>query len=213
MVNETYKTPRKDRECTGEVVDRKSRFIAQIAHVESEDEANAFIAAVSQRHYDARHNVPAWILADGTKRCSDDGEPQRTAGLPILQVLEGAGMKNVCCVVTRYFGGTLLGPGGLIRAYTQATQNALAQGDSDRSIATMTSVVQVDVDMEYSLYDQILHMANGAGAHVLDTIYTDRVLLKLVFLEGEQKDFIAKTKEISAGKDLCFVHEPRFAEF
>lgn len=121
-----YITMREGVEATGEFVDRKSRFIAQLVHVESEDEANAHIAAVRARHYDARHNVPAWILLDGRERQSDDGEPQRTSGMPTLEVLRGAGLKNVCCVTTRYFGGTLLGPGGLVRAYTAAAQEAIA---------------------------------------------------------------------------------------
>lgn len=107
----SYLTLRAGEEAAGEFVDRKSRFIAQLAHVEGEDDAAEFVATVRARHYDARHNVPTWILADGRERASDDGEPQRTAGAPTLEVLRGAGLANVCCVVTRYFGGTLLGPG------------------------------------------------------------------------------------------------------
>ena len=123
---DSYFTLQSNIEASGEFVDRKSRFIAQLVHIESEDEANAFIEMVRKRHYDARHNVPAWILVDGRERQSDDGEPSRTSGMPTLEVLRGAGLKNVCCVVTRYFGGTLLGPGGLVRAYTAATQTAVA---------------------------------------------------------------------------------------
>lgn len=106
---DSYFTLQSNIEVSGEFVDRKSRFIAQLVHIESEDEANAFIETVRKRHYDARHNVPAWILVDGRERQSDDGEPSRTSGMPTLEVLRGAGLKNVCCVVTRYFGGTLLG--------------------------------------------------------------------------------------------------------
>ena len=127
-VVDDYITMREGVEATGEFVDRKSRFIAQLVHVESEDEANAHIAAVRARHYDARHNVPAWILLDGRERQSDDGEPQRTSGMPTLEVLRGAGLKNVCCVTTRYFGGTLLGTGGLVRAYGGAAALALESG-------------------------------------------------------------------------------------
>ena len=110
---DSYLTLQSNIEVSGEFVDRKSRFIAQLVHIESEDEANAFIEMVRKRHYDARHNVPAWILVDGRERQSDDGEPSRTSGMPTLEVLRGAELKNVCCVVTRYFGGTLLGPGWL----------------------------------------------------------------------------------------------------
>ena len=113
----SYKTLASGFEATGIYEDRRSRFIAQLTHIVSEDEANDYIAGVRARYHDARHNVPAWILSDGRERCSDDGEPSRTAGMPILEVLHGAGLADVCCVVTRYFGGTLLGPGGLVRAY------------------------------------------------------------------------------------------------
>ena len=123
---DSFFTLQSNIEASGEFVDRKSRFIAQLVHIESEDEANAFIEMVRKRHYDARHNVSAWILVDGRERQSDDGEPSRTSGMPTLEVLRGAELKNVCCVVTRYFGGTLLGPGGLVRAYTAATQAAVA---------------------------------------------------------------------------------------
>ena len=124
---DSYFTVRSGAEVCGEFEDRKSRFIAQLVHVESVDEAQAHQAAVRARHYDARHNVPAFILVDGTERASDDGEPQRTSGMPTLEVLRGAGLKDVCCVTTRYFGGTLLGPGGLVRAYTVAAQAAIEQ--------------------------------------------------------------------------------------
>ena len=107
---ESYFTLRAGAEVTGEFEDRKSRFIAQLVHVQSVEEAQAHQAAVRARHYDARHNVPAFILVDGTERASDDGEPQRTSGMPTLEVLRGAGLKDVCCVTTRYFGGTLPRP-------------------------------------------------------------------------------------------------------
>ena len=137
---ESYFTLRADVEATGEFVDRKSRFIAQLVHIESEEEANDFIAAVRARHYDARHNVPAWICTDGRERQSDDGEPSRTSGIPTLEVLRGEGLKDICCVTTRYFGGTLLGPGGLVRAYTAAAQAAVAHAREAGMIVEMTSV-------------------------------------------------------------------------
>jgi len=131
MTAPSYRTLCARADASAEVEDRRSRFIALMRHVESEAEADAFVAEVRARHHDARHNVPAWILADGRERCSDDGEPQRTAGMPVLEVLRGAGLADVCCVVTRYFGGTLLGPGGLVRAYTGATQAAVAGAETD----------------------------------------------------------------------------------
>ena len=142
-------------EASGEFVDRRSRFIAQLRHVESEAEANAFIDEVRARHHDARHNVPAWILADGRERCSDDGEPQRTAGMPTLEVLRGTGLANVCCVVTRYFGGTLLGPGGLVRAYEAATREAVTAAEAAGQFVTMTLVTRVTCVIPYSAYGRV----------------------------------------------------------
>ena len=208
-----YLTLRAGEEATGEFVDRKSRFIAQLVHIENEDEANDFIAAVRSRYYDARHNVPAWICADGRERQSDDGEPSRTSGMPTLEVLRGAGLKNVCCVTTRYFGGTLLGPGGLVRAYTAAAQNAVEAARTAGQLVEMTSVVPVDVTLGYAQYEQVLHLAEGAGASVAGTDYTDRVLLHLVFKAGEEQPFCAKMRELMAGKEELEVGAARFAEF
>lgn len=210
---DSYYTMRSGVEATGEFVDRKSRFIAQLVHVESEDEANAFIDTVRKRHYDARHNVPAWILLDGRERQSDDGEPSRTSGMPTLEVLRGAGLKNVCCVVTRYFGGTLLGPGGLVRAYTAATQAAVEAARAEGLIAEMTSVVAVDVHVGYAQYEQVLHLAEGCGAKVTSTDFTDAVVLHLVFRAGEQRLFCDKMRELMAGREEIDVHPAEFAEF
>ena len=193
---DSYFTLQSNIEVSGEFLDRKSRFIAQLVHIESEDEANAFIEMVRKRHYDARHNVPAWILVDGRERQSDDGEPSRTSGMPTLEVLRGAELKNVCCVVTRYFGGTLLGPGGLVRAYTAATQAAVAAAREAGQIVEMTSVVPVDVHVAYPQYEQVLRLAQDSGAKVSDTDYADAVTLHLVFKAGEQEPFCAKMREL-----------------
>ena len=113
---------------TAEIEEKKSRFIASLAHVETEDEALAFLEEIRAANRMARHNVYAYVLreggagAQGRVRYSDDGEPQKTAGLPTLEVIQHAGLTDVIAVVTRYFGGVLLGTGGLVRAYTQATQ-------------------------------------------------------------------------------------------
>ena len=198
---DSYFTLQLNIEASGEFVDRKSRFIAQLVHIESEDEANAFIEMVRKRHYDARHNVPAWILVDGRERQSDDGEPS------------GAELKNVCCVVTRYFGGTLLGPGGLVRAYTAATQAAVAAAQEAGQIVEMTSVVPVDVHVAYPQYEQVLRLAQDSGAKVSDTEYADAVTLHLVFKAGEQESFCAKMRELMAGREEIEVSTPEFAEF
>ena len=208
-----YLTLQSDIEASGEFTDRKSRFIAQLAHVESEDEANTFIEAVRKRHYDARHNVPAWILLDGRERQSDDGEPSRTSGMPTLEVLRGAGLKNVCCVVTRYFGGTLLGPGGLVRAYTAATQEAVKAARDAGQIVEMTSVVHADTVVDYAQFEQVRNLAEHEGAKIAGVDYTDRVTLHLVFKAGDEAGFCVKMRELLAGKEEVELGEPEFAEF
>lgn len=210
---ESYITMRTGVEATGEFTDRKSRFIAQLVHVESEEEANAFIAEVRARHYDARHNVPAWITADDRERQSDDGEPSRTSGMPTLEVLRGAGLKDVCCVTTRYFGGTLLGPGGLVRAYTAAAQAAVEAARAAGQLVEMTSVVPVDVQVAYPQYEQVTRLAGDCGAHVAGTDFTDTVMLHLVFKAGDEVTFAAKMRELLAGREQLDVGEPMFAEF
>ena len=208
-----YSTLRAGYEAHGEFEDRRSRFIAQIKHVESEAEADAFIAEVRSRHHDARHNVPAWILADGRERCSDDGEPSRTSGMPTLEVLRGAGLANVCCVVTRYFGGTLLGPGGLVRAYTAATQAALAAAGPEGGIVQMTQVTRVVVQIPYALYERVARLVVDAGGKVADSLFQEDVQLTCVFRSGDEEPFTATLRELANGEDLCRIGEPTFAEF
>lgn len=210
---ERYFTMRGGVEATGEFVDRKSRFIAQLVHVESEDEANAFIETVRKRHYDARHNVPAWILLDGRERQSDDGEPSRTSGMPTLEVLRGAELKNVCCVVTRYFGGTLLGPGGLVRAYTTATQQTIEHAREQGFIVEKTLVVPVEVGIPYAMHDRVRDLAARSGAHVAGSDYGADVTLSLVFRAGEEGAFVDAMREMMAGEDVCLVGDAVFDEF
>lgn len=209
----SYLTLRAGAVAQAEFVDRKSRFIAQLTHVESVDEANEFIAGVRARHYDARHNVPAWILADGRERQSDDGEPQRTSGMPTLECLRGAGLKNVCCVVTRYFGGTLLGPGGLVRAYATATQRAIEAAREAGLVVEKTLVVGVEVGVPYAMHDRVRDLADRSGAHVAACDYAADVTLSLVFRAGEETPFVAAMRELMAGQDVCLVGEPVFDEF
>lgn len=210
---ESYITLRAGEEAVGEFVDRKSRFIAQLIHVADAEAAAAHQAAVRAKHYDARHNVPAWILTDGAERASDDGEPQRTSGMPTLEVLRGAGLRDVCCVTTRYFGGTLLGPGGLVRAYTAAAQAAVEAAREQGLLVEMTSVVSVDVTVGYPLYDQVTRLASDSGAKVASTDYTDVVTVHLVFKEGDEPPFLASLRELANGADCATVSKPRFAEF
>ncbi len=208
-----YLTLRAGVEVQGEFEDRRSRFIAQLVHVGSEAEADAFIAEVRSRHHDARHNVPAWILADGRERCSDDGEPSRTSGMPTLEVLRGAGLADVCCVVTRYFGGTLLGPGGLVRAYTAAAQEAVAIAEAQDAIVEMALVTPVVVQLPYALYDRVSRLIADAGGKVKDSLFLEDVQLTCAFKSGTEAPFVAAVRELANGEDLACPGEPRFAEF
>ncbi|MBE6469997.1 MAG: DUF1949 domain-containing protein [Coriobacteriaceae bacterium] len=210
---ESYTTMRSGFEAVGEFEDRRSRFIAHLVHIESEDAAASHQAEIRAHHYDARHNVPAWILADGRERASDDGEPQRTSGLPTLEVLRGAGLKDVSCVTTRYFGGTLLGPGGLVRAYTAAAQAAVEAARAAGQLMEMTGVVPVDVRLAYADHDRVLDLAARCGGKVAGTEYTAEVLLHLVFRAGEEAPFLAVLRETMSGRENVQVGDVRFAEF
>lgn len=212
-MSSSFRTIENDREAAAEFVDRRSRFIAQIAHVETEREADAFIEAIRARHHDARHNVPAWILSDGRERCSDDGEPRGTGGMPTLEVLRGAGLANVCCVVTRYFGGTLLGPGGLMRAYTTATQAAVEEALAQGMLVEMTLVTPVTCVIPYSAYGRVERLVGECAGHVRDSLFTDDVQLTCVFRAGEEERFVAAMRELAAGEDLCLVGEARFDRY
>lgn len=173
----------------GEIVEKKSRFIATIAPVENEEEATAFIERIRKKYYDARHNCPAFVIGRNKEltRCSDDGEPSGTAGKPILEVLLGAGLTNVAVVVTRYFGGTLLGTGGLVRAYTQAVQEGLAAC----KVATMRYGVTIRIETDYTDLGKIQHLLNNKEIPIISSEYTDKVAL-MVQLPKEQAEGLRK---------------------
>ena len=210
---EGYLTVRDGAEPQGVYEERKSRFIAQLAHVSGEREAEAFVDEVKARHRDARHNVPVWALSDGRERASDAGEPRGTAGMPVLEVLRGAGLKDVCCVVTRYFGGTLLGAGNLSRAYVEAANRAVAAAQADGSIVRMSLVTKVVCEIPYTLYDRVVRLAADAGGKVRDSVFAEDVQLTLDFLAGDEEAFMAAVRELAAGEELCRAAEPAFRAF
>lgn len=158
---------------TGFYEEKKSRFIAYVSPASSEEEAVRFIDSIKKKHYDARHNCPAFIIGRNSQltRCSDDGEPSGTAGKPILEVLMGAGITNVVVVVTRYFGGTLLGTGGLVRAYTQAVQEGL----KDAGIATMRYGVEMTISIDYTDVGRVQYLLGSMGIEIAASRYTDKV--------------------------------------
>ncbi len=176
----------------GEIVEKKSRFIASLSPVDSEDEALAFLENIRKQYYDARHNCFAFIIGKNAeqRRYGDDGEPSGTAGRPMLETLQGRGLTNVAAVVTRYFGGTLLGTGGLARAYTQAVQAAL---ESCR-IVTMRYGLRYVVSGDYSLAGKLQYLFAKWEIKIEDTVYTDKaafhILVPASSEEGLRHDII-----------------------
>ena len=146
-------------EAAAEIVEKRSRFIARIAPAATEEEALAFIEAVRAEHRMARHNVYAYVLRGGRVRYTDDGEPAKTAGMPTLEAVQHAGLEDVAVVVTRYFGGVLLGTGGLVRAYGDATRAAIAAAD----VVSVSRVVDVLAEVPYRLYEPAVRAAEAAG--------------------------------------------------
>ena len=171
----------------GEYEEKKSRFLGKAVHIESEEEAAAFIAGIRKQYYDARHNCYAWVLGEGSerKKSSDDGEPSGTAGQPILRVIEGSGCTNVLVIVTRYFGGTLLGTGGLVRAYTQAARAALENAQTARMCLCRKLAVTVD----YGALDRLMYALRRDGIEPQETEYGAKVTLHLI-IEEKQGDTV-----------------------
>lgn len=198
---------------SAEIEEKKSRFIAQIAHVETEEAALEFLSTIKAEHRMARHNVYAYILrgsgASDRIRYSDDGEPQKTAGLPTLQVLQHAELTDVIAVVTRYFGGTLLGTGGLVRAYTQATQTAIEAA----TLVTISRCIDISLTIPYQLYDQMVRIAADEQAKTISTTYTDTVHLVLRMLEGTQEPLLKKVRELCHGNEQIELSEVFDAAF
>ncbi len=196
-------------ESMGEIVEKKSRFIASLKPVSSEEEALAFIDRVRKKYYDARHNCFAYLLREGgIARSSDDGEPSGTAGRPMLEALRGAGLTNVAAVVTRYFGGTLLGTGGLVRAYTQAVQQALAGSE----IVAMGLGMRYKVTVDYGMTGKLQHLFAGRQIIMEDTVYTDKVEFHILVPgeaeEGIRREIMELTGAKAAVEKLCATWYP-----
>jgi YigZ family protein len=176
-----------------EIVEKKSRFIANIAAVASEEEAIEFIEKIKKKYYDARHNCYAYIIGDkgDKKKCSDDGEPQRSAGMPMMEVLENQGYFDIVAVVTRYFGGTLLGVGGLIRAY----QGAVIEGLNASVSGEIHEGFRAKYKFGYDFYGKIKYIAESENIVVEDTLFDENVTMSLIFEDGESERMQKKLVE------------------
>lgn len=189
-----YLVPTGDSET--EFIERRSRFIGRIWLTETEEEAVAHIKKMREQHWDATHNVYAYIIRDGATRYSDDGEPQGTAGMPVLEVLRRENLFNVCCVVTRYFGGILLGAGGLVRAYAHSAKLAVdAAGISIKRVWT-----NVDIPVPYNLFERVKIELSSFDGVITDVEYSANVLIHAIIPEAVAEDFIRRIMDISAGK-------------
>lgn len=207
MLN-NYRTVR--GEASAEIVIKKSRFIGYAKPVETEEEAIAFIDEIKRMHRQATHNCSAYMVGerDQFQKASDDGEPSGTAGKPILEVIKNKGLKNVAVVVTRYFGGIMLGAGGLVRAYTDG---AVAGIEAAEEIVYVLHR-EVFVDVDYTWYGKLENELHGRGTRVGGTEFTDRVIVRCLPKVQESEAFIAwmtdltqGQAEISEGESLYFI--------
>lgn len=200
----TYLTIRGEAEA--EYVDRRSRFIAAICPVTDESEALAFIAARKKQFWDARHNVHAYVLRSGVQRFSDDGEPQGTAGMPVLETLQKRGLTDCVVVVTRYFGGILLGAGGLTRAYGTAAKLAL----NESGISRMRLWATLALACSYALYERMRLVAEQNGGIITETDFGADVTLTVILPAEDVEDFRKEVTELTAGSVETLVLEEQF---
>ncbi len=193
----------------GEFVEKKSKFMGHIFPVDTEEEALAALKSVREKHREATHNVYAYIIKDGPTRFSDDGEPGGTAGMPVLQVLQREEVYNVLCVATRYFGGVLLGAGGLVRAYAKtAKEGLLASGLSMKRVW-----VTVLVPCPYNLYERVKLLIEASGGIIVDTDYGADVTLETMVAKGELETFLAKLVDETNGTVEGEIMEENYRAF
>lgn len=202
-----YKTV--EFESSDEFIEKKSRFIGYVKPVKTQAEAVEFINSIKSKHWDATHNVSAYVLKENNiQRSSDDGEPSGTAGVPVLDVLLKEGLVDVCVVVTRYFGGTLLGAGGLIRAYSHASKIAVEAGN----IITMAPCKIITVSVDYSFYDRMNIILNDYSANIENSDFSDKVNIEFSLKESLVDELSKKLTEQSNGKYEINIIGEKFAK-
>lgn len=202
-----YLVPTKDADA--EFVERRSRFIGHIFLTETEEEALARLKQMRETYWDATHNVYAYIIRDGATRFSDDGEPGGTAGMPVLQVLQREGIFNVTCVVTRYFGGILLGAGGLVRAYAHSAKLALdVAGKSVKRVWT-----RLYLPCPYSWFERIKIEVSAFGGVVENTDFGAEVSFDLLLPAQQVQPFLERVTDLSAGTITGLIGENEYKAF
>jgi len=182
---------------SGEIVVQKSRFLADVSPVKNAGEAEAFLSGIRKKYYDAKHHCYAYAAGeDGlVKKCSDDGEPQRTAGMPIMDIIERQNIKDICIVVTRYFGGILLGTGGLVRAYQAAAEEGLRHS----VLAERKTGFLLSYSLDYGLYEKMKNLSERERITVPETVFGERVRLKVLIPEELEGEFLKQVREMSCG--------------
>ena len=188
-----------------EIIEKKSRFIATVKPVKSEEEAIAFIEGLKKKYWNATHNCSAYVIGEHfqVQRCSDDGEPSGTAGKPMLDVLLGEELHDTAVVETRYFGGTLLGTGGLVRAYQASTKAGLEAS----TVITKMHGSRVSVETDYTGLGKIQYILGQRGLTILNSEYTDKVALEVLLPEAEVKAVMAEITEGTNGQAVMEVME------
>ncbi len=181
-----------------EFVEKKSRFIAQLSPAASEEEALGFIATVKKKYRDASHNCSAFVVGDNQElqRYSDDGEPQGTAGRPMLEVLLSQDIHNTAAVVTRYFGGTLLGTGGLVRAYEKSLQEGLAAS----TVLDLQEGIRLEIKSDYNAAGRISHLIGQRHFPLIDSSYTDEVTFTVLVPKDQASKIRAAVTEATSGR-------------
>lgn len=190
-----YKTV--EKEASDFFIEKKSRFIGYVKPVKTQDEAVEFINTIKSKHWDATHNVYAYVLRENNiQRYNDDGEPGGTAGVPVLDVILKEGVSDVCVVATRYFGGTLLGAGGLVRAYSHTSKIALEAG----KIITMAQCSVMKAEVDYSFYERFNKLLEEFGANIINTEFADNVRLTFSLKENLSEYLNERLTDLSNGK-------------
>ncbi len=195
---------------TAQLEIKHSKFIGYTAFVETEEQALQVLGQVRAQHRTANHNVYAYVLREGSRlRYSDDGEPAKTAGLPVLEAIQHAELTDCIIVVTRYFGGTLLGTGGLVRAYTDTASAALQAAQ----VVTVRSCVKLCLSVDYALYERAVLLIQAAGAALEEPQFTDRVTLVFTMPEGTEGPLLPQLSELTRGQAQVEVSDPFYAPF
>lgn len=190
-----YKTV--EKEASDFFIEKKSKFIGYAKPVKTKEDALEFISKIKSKHWDATHNVYAYVLRENNiQRYSDDGEPSGTAGVPVLDVMLKESLVDVCVVATRYFGGTLLGAGGLVRAYSHTSKIALDAA----GIITMAQCSVMSAEVDYSFYDRLNILLSDFSAVILDTSFSDKVCVEFSVKENIVDSLNAKLIDVSNGK-------------